>query len=630
MAANKKPYLRSVVTDRVDLRDRLYQPAVATAPSASWNALERYKLPVLDQGQTNACTGFSLANVVRYLMHSAGRTKDATAGVAPFMLYSMARRYDEFPGSTDVGSSLRGAMKGWHKHGACSAALWQGIDMPDSSSDPASDWWQDAVRRPLGAYYRVDTRSITDMHVALNEVGVLYASAACHDHWDLGFKLSPKKRSGWKIPPRKAGLDDGGHAFVIVGYNADGFLILNSWGERWGDGGVAVLDYEDWLDNAMDCWVAQLGVVTEQHQSVAQASTLRVDRAGHVALATDLTLRAREIAPFIVDMENNGSLSKSGLMRTNEGDLRDLVTRHLQIARQRWGLGATGKVDIAVYAHGGLTGEVLAHATASTWIPALYDAQIFPIFFMWETDAFSTIKNRLSDLVAAEPRTTGGVGERIMNFWNERLERLFNAPGTMLWSEMKQNAEQITKNPEGGAATLLALSKSVPGFCPSTVRLHLIGHSAGSIVHSHLASRLVSDGWEIGSMQFMAPAVRTDVFAREVVPHLQSRKVKSYVQYHLTEKAELEDPTCKALLGYSRSLLYLVSRSFEGSRATPILGMAKYQNLLPELPNARFWDAPSERTAASTHGGFDNDAATLQSVIKHIQSRRPAPRAIAR
>jgi len=42
------------------------------------------------------------------------------------MLYSMARRYDEFPGDPDIdtGSSLRGAIKGWYKHGACSDRLW--------------------------------------------------------------------------------------------------------------------------------------------------------------------------------------------------------------------------------------------------------------------------------------------------------------------------------------------------------------------------------------------------------------------------------------------------------------------------------------------------------------------------
>ena len=58
--------------------------------------------------------------------------------------------------------------------------------MPVPSLDPKGDWWLDAARRPLGAYYRVDTRAVTDMHVALHDTGVLYASAVCHVGWDEG------------------------------------------------------------------------------------------------------------------------------------------------------------------------------------------------------------------------------------------------------------------------------------------------------------------------------------------------------------------------------------------------------------------------------------------------------------
>ena len=66
---------------------------------------------VADQGSTSACTGFGLATVVGHLLRIAERPKEAE--VSPWMLYSMARRYDEFPGAEDAGSSVRGALKGW-------------------------------------------------------------------------------------------------------------------------------------------------------------------------------------------------------------------------------------------------------------------------------------------------------------------------------------------------------------------------------------------------------------------------------------------------------------------------------------------------------------------------------------
>jgi hypothetical protein len=610
--------VRNVVPDSLDLRDRAYMPPVSVIPGQEF--APRTDIPVLDQGQTNACTGFALASVVYHLQRAAKRNP-AECRVSPFMLYSMARRYDEFPGNpdADTGSSARGAMKGWFKYGACEFTLWPAEKMPKAAKEPKDDWWLDAVRRPLGAYYRLDHRSVTDMHVALNEVGILYVTAACHDGWDEG--LDVKTKGWWHVPPQKATPADGGHAFAIVGYNRDGFIIQNSWGTKWGTGGRAVLHYEDWLDNAMDCWVAQLGVVTDLHQEIAQSPGLRVRR-GKVHIAGDPTLRSREINPYIIDMENNGQLSNTGDFRTNDSDVETLVTQQLATARSDWGLGKNDPVDIAIYAHGGLTSERDAAATAAKWIPALYDAKIFPIFLMWETDLMSTLKDRLEDVLKGEPRMAGGLLDVAKTWWNERLEKLLAHPGTMIWGEMKKNGEAISEANESGGKKLYNASKKSPFFAdPAKVRLHLIGHSAGSIVHSYIVKQLCMLGWRFESVNFMAPAVRVDVFQDCVVPALKDGKVKRLNQFHLSDDKEQTDPTCKPILGYGRSLLYLVSQSFEGGVETPILGMQKYFSAVANLPNVRAWTAPGNQSASVTHGGFDDDATTMNSVIALIQGK---------
>lgn len=38
---------------------------------------------------------------------------------------------------------------------------------------------------------------------------------------------------------------EGGHAVCCVGYDKDGFIIKNSWGASWGDGGYTHLPYEE-------------------------------------------------------------------------------------------------------------------------------------------------------------------------------------------------------------------------------------------------------------------------------------------------------------------------------------------------------------------------------------------------
>ena len=613
---------RNVVPDRLDLRDRIYLPAITRAPAKSLNAMSRFRLVPLDQGETSACTGFALSQVVNYLLRSAQRT--VRGGVSPWMLYSMARRYDDFPGEEDAGSSLRGAMKGWYKHGSCRYSLWgddHNVDMPPAAKKPKDDWWQEAVLRPLGAYYRVDPRSVTDMHVALSEVGVLYASAACHAGWDEGWDLSEAKQRGWRIPAQTAADSDGGHAFVIVGYDRHGFKVLNSWGKDWGDGGFATLAYGDWIENAMDCWVAQLGVVTEQHDAISKAVTLRRDAAGKAVLASGDVLRQREISPFIVNMANNGELSSGGLFRTGQGDLEALVTVHMAEARKRWQLG-DAPMDVAVYAHGGLTGEKSAAETAMEWIPALYDSKIFPIFFMWETDLWTTLKNRLVDFLHGEPRATGGLRDTFLKFWNRRLERGLAAPGSMIWGEMKQNAAAISLEETSGARRLFALGTELAGIGPDAVRLHLIGHSAGSIVHCHLANALVGAGWQIHTVNFMAPAVGVDVFKRTMLGHLESGAVGRLNEFHLTDACEQSDPTCKPILGYGRSLLYLVSESFEGGKRTEILGMEKsFAKLMRgrDLP-VNVFASPSQDATSTTHGGFDDDPVTRRKIVDLIQA----------
>jgi hypothetical protein len=134
---------------------------------------------------------------------------------------------------------------------------------------------------------------------------------------------------------------------------------------------------------------------------------------------------------------------------------------------------------------------------------------------------------------------------------------------------------------------------------------------------------LCQRNWTFDSVNFMAPAVRMDVFQECVVPNLKNGKVKRLNQFHLTDAMEQIDPTCKPILGYSRSLLYLVSQSFESGLVTPILGMEKFFNTLAKqkLKGVRAWAAPGDQSRSTTHGGFDDDDTTMASVIALIKGK---------
>lgn len=630
----RKSVKKSVRPDALDFRDLEFRPNVGRAPApVLWPDL---RLPVKNQGDTGACTGFSLSLVVEYLLRKAKR--DTATPISAFMLYSMARRYDDIAGfKADTGSSVRAGLKGWHKHGAAAESLWREFEMPPAQTDPKKvlqDWWLDAVRRPLGAYYRLDPAAMRDMHAAINEVGVLYVSAACPDSWDAGHEVKQPKRvpqgfgakgdAIFTIPFQKARSDAGGHAFAVIGYNERGFLIQNSWGEDWGTRGLAILTYDDWLVNGWDCWVAQLGVRTAEHDAISRSTTLRIGSGKKVELSAADTLRNREIAPFIVNMANNGQLSNAGQFRTGKGDLEALVDVHLAQARKLWGL--EGKpLDVCIYAHGGLVSESSAAAAAAQWVRKLYDRQVFPVFLMWETDFMSTLINRLEDLVRNVPRAAGGgLRSWIERKWNEGLERLAAPAGAQFWDEMKQNGQAISK----GAKTADGKPLDEPGgrllykhFIQSAakqqpVRFHLVGHSAGSIVHAHIIDELAKLGERFESLSLMAPAITQRLFDALVEPRIADGTIKRYQQFNLSELAE-EDDSCGP---YRRSLLWLVSESFERARATPILGMQKYfASYGAKLKHTTTHVAPGPTSQATTHGGFDDDTATQDQVIAFIK-----------
>ena len=624
-ASTPPAWKRVARPDPPDARDRPFRPNVGVAPRASM--FPKPLLPVKHQGETNACTGFGLSVVVEHLLRTSRR--EPAPSISPFMLYSMARRYDEFSGSAaDEGSSTRGAMKGWFKHGACRFNLFPTFDMPPAQPRFEDDWWYDAVGRPLGAYYRVDPQRITDMHAALNEVGVLYVSSGCHAGWDEGNELNrPKPRSFkdvWVIPQQPGEAAHAAHAYAIVGYDHRGFLVQNSWGDGWGSGGFAILTYDDWLLNAMDCWVAQLGVVTSDHEALSRSITLRTEKkTGRVQLAASPVLRNRELAPFIVNVGNNGQLSNRGEFRTTPDDVRAIVDVHLAEARKRW-KPADGVVDVCIYAHGGLVGENRAADTAAAWVQLLYEARVFPIFMMWESDFLSTVMNRLEDALLGIPRAAGA-GGGFERWWNRRLEQALARPGSSLWGEMKQNAQAISAYrpdaPVEEQAGGLQLWHHFKHHADDhRVRMHFVGHSAGSIVTAYMIDRLVRlEGLQLESVSFMAPALRVDSFEQLVLPHLESGAVARFQQFHLTTQAEEDDPSCGP---YRRSLLHLVSESFEGGATVPILGMQKHFDALmarATLPRTTVHLSPGTLSRSSQHGGFDEDEPTMAQVLKFIQ-----------
>ncbi len=661
--------------DRIDLRDREYQPRLRSLPpkfpddASIQQHLKSYAKAdlILDQGEEGACTGFGLAAVINYLRwrQAVEEQTPILPKVSERMLYHLAKQYDEWPGEDYEGSSCRGAMKGWHRHGVCLSTTWPYRDAQDKVAfvAPSDGWDDEAANCPLGAYYRVNKDSITEMQSALYEVGALLVSADVHSGWFPKANRFPMMDKIAYIDLPQTIRDQGGHAFALVGYTEMGFIVQNSWGPSWGTNGFAILTYPDWIQHGMDAWIAVLGapMIGGQSRRYQTPKSLVADTAEPTQAfglfkkkGISPTRSNREVEPWDLDtaydhsivLGNNGTVLNRSLMRETALDsLQDVV-----LANPRKWL-KEGNQKIVLYAHGGLNSEEAAMNRIRVMAPYFKANGLYPIFFSWRTGFLESLVNITGDAITGiEPQGAWkDIWESVKHAAREAKDRAIEAACQRLlvkavWSEMKQNARAAAKlkNPTLGlvADSLLSLQAQFP-----KMEIHLMGHSAGSILLGYFLDIFVERTMRVNSCTLFAPACTVRFALTHYKPAIEARGVlrKSDLTIEiLDDKVEQSDTVGP----YGKSLLYLVSRALEDYHKTPLWGMANAWN--PKAKETwhtdlrdtvtewqKFWGPGTQPKLHSGshvsdgvekiplgHGSFDNDVETMSRTLKRLLGKK--------
>lgn len=214
---------------RFDPRSLNYRAAPGVTAMPKTGRIWRHG-PVLDQGQEGACVGYGCSGAVAAEPSSRAGVSDTYAR----NWYHRAQRLDEWPGEAYEGTSvLAGCLVGRERK------LWTGFRWAKAPSELAAGIGRDELGPAIiGVQW---SEQLYDVPAS----GLLPADVKLDPnlgHCVLLFGYAP----AWSdcSPELRADLDAIGLARAAELIRQPAFPLLNSWGESWGDGGVALAPAE--------------------------------------------------------------------------------------------------------------------------------------------------------------------------------------------------------------------------------------------------------------------------------------------------------------------------------------------------------------------------------------------------
>lgn len=216
---------------------------------------------VLDQGRLGSCVAQAALQAIR-IRDKIERVNAVPPLGSRLFLYYLSRATHHATGY-DTGTNLRSAFGALARFGVPPEDAWAYDDTPGPGAPFTRMPSSDAFRRAYDArrviryerIYDVGTerldllrRAISDGHPVC--FGLDVTADFVEERFDPSVPLPP-------FESRRIG----GHAMVLVGYDPDGFLALNSWGQRWGVGGTCRLSNELVRSQLRDLWTVHAGAM---------------------------------------------------------------------------------------------------------------------------------------------------------------------------------------------------------------------------------------------------------------------------------------------------------------------------------------------------------------------------------
>ena len=243
--------------------DWTFEDAVAAGVVAADEArpavdLRRPDWPVRDQGSTGACVGFATAAGVLHWHY--GKAGLLAPGERPsprfiWMANKETDRITSYPTTfiESAGTQTKRALRIARRYGC---VLESTLPMSGRLSPlSTAAFYTRAAKYRIASYHNL-RRNRAAWRRWLCHQGPILARVMVDRTWDRA------TRTQGELEVYLPDTARGGHAICVVGYTADGFIVRNSWGPGWGDGGFAYASDDYAADAVTEAYGAVLGSVS--------------------------------------------------------------------------------------------------------------------------------------------------------------------------------------------------------------------------------------------------------------------------------------------------------------------------------------------------------------------------------
>ena len=253
-------FIANTLASKPDQRDIPFVPRTGIAIAPSLDLLPEV-FEVEDQLDVGSCVVNGTGSECESRLLVAGRPRD----LSRMAWYTMTLKYENRLG--EEGLAPRDALHVGYKYGVCDEADYpydpskRAIDPPQAIYDLASKTSIDRYEAVVAPGSNLEQSvKIDNIIAALNER--IQVGFACTVTDSLRHLTGPWQSHQYQPVGDAANPYIGGHYMVFIGYDLAlrQFLVQNSWGKQWGDGGfcglpfsvVAAPFFEAWIIRSFD------------------------------------------------------------------------------------------------------------------------------------------------------------------------------------------------------------------------------------------------------------------------------------------------------------------------------------------------------------------------------------------